>query len=232
MKTLFVMVDGRDAVSEPDLARLAEALPRLPGLRAGAILTPEAQDDANPFVADGAGPALALQLGFDTLGDLHAALTPDGLLPLLIASLSSLAAAPIRHQAMEGRAFAVPEPAAAAAAGPMPLTFLVTYPGTTADLPAWLDLYDANHPPIMCRFPGVRQVETYRPIAWDSGLPWERDSAMQRNKVVFDSLAALVAALNSPVMPEMRADAATFPPFSPKATHFPMVTRVIVPRPA
>lgn len=227
MTTLFVMVDGRETISQADLAMLAERLPHLPGLREGVILTPEQQDEKNPFVADGAGPALVLQLGFTTLADLEATLQADGMLAPLMASLTSLAGAPIRHQAMQGRSFPVPAPTLSA----VPLTFLVTYPGTTADLDAWLDHYDANHPPIMVRFPGVRQVDTYRPIGWDSGLSWARDDAMQRNKVVFDSLAALVAALNSPVMPEMRADAATFPPFSPKATHFPMVTRVLAPRP-
>ena len=51
---------------------------------------------------------------------------------------------------------------------------------------------------------------------------------MQRNKVGFDSAAALTAALNSPVRLEMRADYNRLPRFSGKVTHFPMATRVIV----
>ena len=51
-----------------------------------------------------------------------------------------------------------------------------------------------------------------------------RESALQRNKVVFDSLADLIAALASPAMIEMRADGKRFPPFAGKATHFPMTT--------
>jgi hypothetical protein len=53
---------------------------------------------------------------------------------------------------------------------------------------------------------------------------------MQRNKVVFDSVAALTAALNSPVRDEMRADYKQFPPFSSDNAHFPVATREIRPK--
>jgi hypothetical protein len=76
----------------------------------------------------------------------------------------------------------------------------------------------------MVRFPGIREVETYRPTAWTSELPFARAASLQRNKVVFASLADLIAALASPVMAEMRADMAQFPPFTLGNTHFPMTT--------
>jgi hypothetical protein len=50
---------------------------------------------------------------------------------------------------------------------------------------------------------------------------------MQRNKVVFDSPAALTAALNSPVRHEMRAAFHRFPSFTGPITHFPMTTRTV-----
>jgi hypothetical protein len=50
---------------------------------------------------------------------------------------------------------------------------------------------------------------------------------MQRNKVVFDSPAALTAALNSPVRHEMRAAFARFPAFTGPITHFPMATMIV-----
>ena len=53
---------------------------------------------------------------------------------------------------------------------------------------------------------------------------------MQRNKVVFDSQAALTAALNSPVRHEMRASFGRFPPFTGPITHFPMATTTVMPR--
>ena len=50
---------------------------------------------------------------------------------------------------------------------------------------------------------------------------------MQRNKVVFDSAAALATALNSPVRHEMRAAFGRFPPFTGPITHFPMATLIV-----
>ena len=53
---------------------------------------------------------------------------------------------------------------------------------------------------------------------------------MQRNKVVFDSPAALTAALNSSTRHEMRAAFRRFPPFTGPITHFPMATTTVLAR--
>jgi hypothetical protein len=79
----------------------------------------------------------------------------------------------------------------------------------------------------MARFPGIRQVEIYTRIDWRGSLPWPRVEHMQRNKVVFDSPAALTAALNSPARHEMRAAFARFPAFTGPVTHFPMATMIV-----
>ena len=86
----------------------------------------------------------------------------------------------------------------------------------------------ASHGPIMTRFPGIRQVEIYTRLDWLGALPWPRVDYMQRNKVVFDSPAALKAALNSPVRHEMRADFKAFPPFTGRNSHYPFATETIV----
>ncbi len=44
---------------------------------------------------------------------------------------------------------------------------------------------------------------------------------MIRNEVRFDTMDDLLAALGSPVMPELRADTKGFPRFG-RSTHFPM----------
>lgn len=231
--TLFVIADAADAtLSAAERDRVRDILAALPGLHGGSILTPAAPGGDQPFAADGRGPALALQLDFAAAADRDAAMAAGSPLAALgdAASFPNLAAAALSHQPMTGRDFPVPGGAESSADAP-PCTFLVTYPGRADDLPAWLDHYDANHPPIMVRFPGIREVATFRPLpVWDSALPFARGTAMQRNKVVFDSVAGLVAALASPVMAEMRADAATFPPYAPRATHHPMDTRVVIPR--
>jgi hypothetical protein len=80
----------------------------------------------------------------------------------------------------------------------------------------------------MARFPGIRGIEIYSRLDWCSPTGWQRETAMQRNKVVFDSPEALTEALNSPVRHEMRADFRQFPPFTGTNSHFPMWTRKIV----
>ena len=108
-----------------------------------------------------------------------------------------------------------------------PCSFLVHYPGPAADLNAWNRHYNTHHPPLMARFPGVRLVEIYTRIDWVCGLPWPAETAMQRNKLMFDSPAALSAALASPVLAEMRADFNTFPPFQGGNVHHAFDTCII-----
>jgi len=227
--TLFILFDGNDAnLSDGDRATVRRTLERVPGLVLANVLTPVGHSEPHPFTADGSGPPLALEIDFRDEAALKAALAGNDLAPLV--SLPSLGGLRSSHQAMTRREFAVSDPALRVGPGEPFCTFLVQYLGRTDDLPAWLDHYDANHPPIMVRFPGIRAVSTFRPAAqWDSALPFARGTAMQRNKVVFDSVRALVDALASPVMAEMRADAATFPPYAPRAVHHAMNTQVIRP---
>jgi hypothetical protein len=141
--------------------------------------------------------------------------------------LPSLADATATQQAMLVRRFGVPDPVFRTPQGECPCTYLVAYEGEAEDLNAWHSHYISDHPPIMARFPGIRQVEVYTRIDWCGSLPWPRVEHMQRNKVVFDSPAALTAALNSPVRHEMRAAFARFPAFTGPITHFPMATMIV-----
>ena len=129
---------------------------------------------------------------------------------------------------MLARAFPVPDSMFRIAPGALYCTYLVSYEGEAEDLNAWLDHYLTNHPPIMARFPGVREIEVCTRIDWCGFLPWPRVNYMQRNKVVFDSSAALTAALASPVRHEMRADYKALPPFTGPVSHYPMATLAIV----
>jgi hypothetical protein len=229
---LFVVYrDPTAQLSEPDLVSVTRAAKRLRGLIGGSAFMPISAEGEHPFVKDGRGPPLVLQLDFDAAEDLDAALCSDGPLAELVTpgAIPSLPGAVVGRQRMIGRRFAVPDPVFRLAPNARPCTFLVEYPGTTTDLVAWLDHYDAHHPPIMARFPGIREVATFRPApAGRDVLPCELETSMQRNKVVFDSSAALVAALSSSVMAEMRADAAAFPPSSHRPTHHAMATHRLV----
>jgi uncharacterized protein (TIGR02118 family) len=182
----------------------------VPGLQKVHVYTPGRAHD--PFLNDGAPPPLALQLYFDSLPALEAAL--DGRLTRMQEHCEV--------QAMLVRRFAVPEPREDAL-----FTYLVAYEGTAEDPDAWHAYYLAHHPPLMARLPGIRQLEIYTPLQWVCRPGWRRARCTQRNKVAFDSAEALTAALDSPVRKEMRADYAKLPPFSGRVTHYPMATSVI-----
>ena len=225
--TLFVIYrDAEAELSDADLESVASVVRALPGLQEGLAFTPMAAGE-QPFAKDGRGPPLVLQLDFATAQDLDAALAGASPLAQIVrpGALPSLAKAAVACQRMIGRRFATPDPVFRRAPGALPCTFLVDYPGTADNLEAWLDHYDAYHPPIMTRFPAIREVATFRPAPEAANdLPCGRATSMQRNKVAFDSSEALVAALASSVMAEMRADSAAFPPYSQRATHFVMAT--------
>lgn len=167
----------------------------------------------DPFLHDGAPPAVVLQLYFPTLPALEDAL------PNLEKAIGGEASC----EAMRVRPFRVPEP------GEGRCTYLVTYAGPAEDPDAWHAHYLARHPPIMAELPGIRELEIYAPVqsvnGGVSGLSgWQRVRSLQRNKVAFDSAEALEAALNSPVRARMRADFAQFPPYAGAVTHYPMLT--------
>jgi hypothetical protein len=212
----------RDA--SPEVAWLSDVIATTPALQQGLIFRPSSTSD--PYLDDGPPPQLALQLYFDDIAALEAALAPDGHLR----RLDALDGVGTTQQAMLVRRYPVPDPAFRTPSGELPCTYLVAYEGAADDLPAWLSHYIADHPPIMARFPGIRQIEIYTCIDWCGGLPWPRVAHMQRNKVVFDNQAALTAALNSPVRHEMRAAFGRFPPFTGPITHFPMTTTTVMPR--
>jgi hypothetical protein len=215
-------------ISGAEHARLDTVLRGVPGLVRMLVHTPAHAHD--PLLDDGAPPQLALQLYFDRLLDLEAAAARTGPLQALAArdALPTLAGAAVEHQVMAVRACAVPEPARAAAPDDAWCTYLVAYEGPAEDLHAWLDDYLAHHTPLMARLPGIRELEIYTRVDGVSHLPWARATCMQRNKVAFDSPAALTAALESPLRHEMRAHFRSLPRFSGGVTHFPMSTRAVL----
>jgi hypothetical protein len=230
--TLFIVYrDAEGQLSDADLRSVSGVVRALPGLQHGLAFTPIGAGE-QPFARDGRGPPLVLQLAFATAQDLDAALMGAGSLAQIVrpGALPSLANAAVACQRLIGRRFATPDPVFRLPHGSLPCTFLVDYPGTADNLELWLDHYDAHHPPIMTRFPEIREVETFRPDAEGTNdLPCARETSMQRNKVVFDSPDALTTALASPIMAEMRADSAAFPPYSQRPTHFVMATRRLWP---
>lgn len=109
--------------------------------------------------------------------------------------------------------------------GAAPLSLVVHYYGPVDDAASFAVHYVAHHPPILARLPGVREVLCYVPVG--PALPgWPADPTVIRNEVRFDSMDALLQALASPVLAELRADSQAFPPFG-RSTHYPMTRHAV-----
>jgi len=216
-------------VDDGEIAKLDGLLSVTPKLVRALVHTRSEADD--PYLKDESPPALVLQVYFDDLADLEAATSRKGPLAVLTSrsEFPGLSVATVSQQAMVARPFAVPEPSRKNEPASPYCTYLVSYEGEAEDLNAWLDHYLDKHAIHMARFPAIRELEVYTRLDWVSQLPWPRVNFMQRNKVVFDSPAALTQALHSPVRHEMRADFKTFPPFTGPINHFAMATRVVRP---
>ena len=211
-------------VSPSDLQTVRMVLASVPGLSRALVYTPEAASDV--YNDDGASPLFGFQLYFEELAPLETAVGRNGPLQALAdpAALPSLAAATATQQAMLVRPFTVPEPMPIS---PTACSYVVHYPGPADDYNAWISHYVHHHPPIMRRFPGLRELEILTRIDWMDALPWQRVHHMQRNRVMFDSAAALTAALHSPVRHEMRADFGLFPAYQGGNFHYPVATEVV-----
>jgi hypothetical protein len=219
-------------ITPGELAGVLDAVATTPNLRRGLVFTPQATRDPYATVHDGPSPQLALELYFERIDQLESALARAGHLQRLAMpdALPSLARADVTQQAMVARPFPVPDPVFKTEPGGLPCTYLVHYLGQAEDLNVWNDYYLSHHPQVMARFPGIREIEVCTRIDWCGFLPWRRVDYMQRNKVMFDSAAALTAALNSTVRDEMRADYKQFPAFTGDNAHFPMATQEIWPK--
>ena len=216
----FAFFRGGAPLDPAALDGVAERLRSVAGLRRGMVFSPPPPGTEHPFPDNEPAPALSLQLEFDAIEALEAAIVADG--PL--AHLSSFGRA--TQQAMVTRRFPVPDATLLTPPGTLPCSYLVHYPGPAADLNAWNAHYNAHHPPVMAKFPGVRLIETYTRVDWVSGLGWPKEDVMQRNKLMFDSAAALSAGLTPEVMQEMRADFHRFPRFEGGNTHYALQTRL------
>lgn len=87
-----------------------------------------------------------------------------------------------------------------------PMSFVVRYYGPVKDESKFVELYTKSHPSVLAEFPGIRNVLCYLPINWQSTKEVADSRLIIGNEVVFDDLAALNHALQSPIMNAVRED--------------------------
>ncbi|MGI9344028.1 MAG: EthD family reductase [Gammaproteobacteria bacterium] len=194
------------------------------GLRFVETYRPAADDV--PTFQDGPGLPLIVELNFDSLNDakasiesaaFRAALTPDPSATGLLESATLDVFTP-EHYAVPGH----PEPPPRAA----PLSFVVRYNRPVEDEAEFVDFYTRNHPPLLARFPRIRNVLCYRPVAIELPAGVSSSGAFLGNEVVFDSLGDLNQALASDVLDLVKADGRRFAAFGSNTHHAMERTRV------
>jgi hypothetical protein len=201
-----------------ELAHLTEHIAKTPGLTGGRLYTPWPSEGV--YHKDGPAPQLQIQLYYSRINALEAAVSSGGYLQCLAdpATLPSLRNATVTEQAMLNGDFShgLPPPPSQTAY----CTYLVHYPDPAQDMNIWHQHYLAGLIPVMRRFPELRGGEVASRIDWCRALPWERVDYVQRDKMVFDDIDALVAATSSSVMQDMRVDLSYFPPYTCGNKHF------------
>ena len=214
------------SLSDADLRGVADIIAAVPGVDRALIHVPAPAGTSHAFPGDEAAPPLALQLYSASIEALEDALRPSGALQALgtEGEVQGLRGMRVQQQIMLVRQLPIVPIEKPAGRHEPTCSYLVHYPGQAADLSAWHRHYIDHHPPIMRKFPNVREIEICTRLDWIGGLPGMRVDFMQRNKLMFDTPHDLSAALASPVIREMRADFHSFPEFAGGNVHYPMLT--------
>ncbi len=229
----FVFVDAADASHQalPDkaLEDISEVLRTTPKVTCAHLYTPGRAEDQ--FRGPEKSPLLGIQIYFNDLEDLEEAVCREGNLRQLVELevFSPTSGSVVTQQAMYVRHFPVDQPKTVATDREKPCSYLVHYPGPAHDQDSWMWHYITHHPQIMRTFPGIRSIEVLTRVDWVGFLPWERTNHMQRNRVMFDSQAALTTALHSPARTAMREDFEKFPAYEGGNYHYPMETMILRP---
>ncbi|WP_460155443.1 EthD family reductase [Pseudomonas sp. S2_H10] len=220
---LFLSVTTNHGVAGVDPVQLERLLSEVSGVVRRAIHVPTPLIGGDPFLSADEAPQCVIQLYFTKLDALESAMCADGPLASVINAAAS-AGCRWTQQAMLVRKFVVPHASPVDPGSLARATYLVAYEGKAEDDEVWLAHYLRQHPPLMVKLPGIREVEVYTRIDYCSDLLAERVRTLQRNKVVFDSIAALSDALASPLREELRKDFLSLPPFTGASPHYPMQT--------
>ncbi|MDT8321187.1 MAG: hypothetical protein RQ826_11735 [Xanthomonadales bacterium] len=203
-----------------------QALPGLsaaPGLRFIETFRPAPGEV--PAFAEDAAPALLAELNFDTPEEARDLLDTQELRAALSQGGGEQATVDVFHSVnfpLPGHARPPPRKA--------PLSFVVRYHRPVADEAAFVAFYTQNHPLLLARLPGIRNVLCYLPTGLELPAGMSTSSAFFGNEVVFGDLDSLNRALASEVLEQLKAEGRQFPPFGHN-THHAMLRRAVFVRP-
>ncbi|NML30227.1 hypothetical protein [Paraburkholderia antibiotica] len=184
----------------------------------------------DPLLAAMPSPDSLLVLHFRKLGELARACASGGALTELLyrSPLQALREHNLTAQAMWTQRYPVADAADAAdASAAKPprdgCAYWAGYEGDPPDPQAWVDEYRGAHVPLMQRFADVRAIEVYNRLDYSpADLPARCLNWMLRSRVLFDTDAALQAALHSPVRRALRAHRAGMPEHGGASEHVAM----------
>jgi len=180
----------------------------------------------DPYLDDGDGPLLLVDLHFDDIAGMEAALGA----PEVLAAMGDPAGLPVTGCEVTLDAFRVVREAVAGeeVAAPdrqAPMSYVVRYYRPVEDEKVFTEFYVAHHPQVEALFPKIRNAICYLPVTWNNPTLIAISDCMLGNEVVFDTVADFDAAMASDVRHKMREDYLNFPKFSGPVTHFMMRRR-------
>ncbi len=179
---------------------------------------------ADPYLGDETGKLLIIQAGFASADDMQSAL----LHPAVEAAIQSMPRQQDSRLTVE--AFTtLPQPLrdGTTPARTASVSFVVRYYRPIEREQEFTDYYIGHHPPIMTRFPRIRNIYCYLPVALPEAFAVARSGCFLGNEIVFDSNEDLNAALNSDARHELREDYKHFLPHQGEVTHHAMLRRVL-----
>ncbi len=199
----------------------------LAGLTAVDLYQPVRGGTHDPFTNDGPGPLLMAMLQFPSRRQLEAGLAD----PRFKNTLAGVPAhVTTTGTSFERRFYPVGGAATAEPKLRAPFSYVVRYHHPAQSPDEFVTHYIADHPPILGKLPEIRSVLCYLLIEQTASGVLPPADYMVGNEVVFDLPEAFNAAMASPVRHELRAHFRSFPPFTGKNTHFPMMRRQLAGR--
>jgi uncharacterized protein (TIGR02118 family) len=201
----------------------AAALLSLPGVMGLDLLVATENQARDPKrQTEDATPAVAFETAFADLEALHAAMRAPAFAGLVeLIEVAPLGGAQAMHDVMNRVRFPV---AGETAPTPIeaPIVYVVRYPRPAEDETHFIAYYFDHHPPIIGRFPRIRNFVGYLPVGWINYSALARANYLVGGDLVFDSVADLQTALASPVRPELSKDSENFPKYRGPNMHYTM----------